>query len=174
MFVIPLQVSDQSAVNITLIGNRILRNGIGVFTNTGTFPPTAVFSGLSSGYTLQGNIITDSTQYGADFLDTGNIELEGNIIANNSGGNLRFRVAETLLNPPPLQLNNNTIIAPAGGGFNVENLQPTLVDARRNWWGTNDSAAVSQTLRGAEQMAVLPPNRVAVLEIEFSRPEDSR
>jgi len=173
VYAVPPQVSDQSAVNITLIGNRILRNGIGVFTNTGTFPPTAVFSGLSSGYTLKGNIISDSTQYGADFLDTGNIELEGNIIANNSGGNLRFRVMETLVNPPPLQLNNNTIIAP-GGGFNVENLQPTLVDARKNWWGTNDPAAVSQTLRGSEQMAVLPPNRVAVPAIELSRPGDSR
>lgn len=133
-----------------------------------------MFSGLSFGYTLKDNIIAESTQFGADFLDTGNVELHGNTMMNNSGGNLRFRVAETLVLPPPLQMKNNTIIAPTGGsGFNVLNLQPTLVDARSNWWGTDNSETVRATLRGSEQMAVLPPNRVAVLEIQFSRPGDS-
>ena len=152
-----------------------MRNGVGVLTNTGTFPPTAVFSGLSSGYTLKDNVIAESTQFGADFLDTGNIKLHGNTMKNNSGGNLRFRVSETSVLSPPLQIRNNTIIAPAGGGgFNILNLQPTVVDARSNWWGTDDSDIVRKTLRGSEQMAVLPPNRVAVLEIQFSRPGDRR
>ena len=143
-------------------------------TNTGTFPPNAVFSGQSSGYMLKGNTIAESKQFGLDFLDTGNVELWGNTIANNSGGNVRFHVSETLVLSPPLRLENNSIVAPLGDtGFNVENLQPTLVDARENWWGTHDPTVARKMLRGAEQMAVLPPNRVAVLVIEFSRPQDS-
>jgi parallel beta-helix repeat protein len=164
----PTGVSDQSAVNITLVGNRILRNGVGVLANTGTFPPTAVFTGASGGYRLSGNVIANSTGVGLDFLDTGNVVMQGNTIADNRGGNLRFRVAETLALEGPLELQNNTILA-GEAVFNLQNLQSTLIDARRNWWGITDEAAIEHTLIGAEQMAVLPPNKVAVLDIEFSR-----
>lgn len=118
----PTGVSDQSAINISLIGNRILRNGIGVLTNQGSFPPTAVFSGASSGYQLKNNIIANSTGIGIDFLDTGNVQLHGNTVSSNAGGNIRLRVSETELLPRPLTLDHNTILS-EGQVFNVQNLQ---------------------------------------------------
>ena len=98
----PAGVSDQSAVNISLIGNRILRNGVGVLTNTGTFPPTALFTG--GRYTSNQSWINQAPKWLGSikrrnaFLKarllvvaaSRGYQLTGNIIANSTGIGLDF------------------------------------------------------------------------------------
>ena len=156
-------ISNESTEDILYEENEIRLNPIGVDLRSATFP---LAPQTSANQTFRKNLVLNNAQRGFSIVDTHAVLIEKNQISGNAGGQISF--AKSLLPSiqGPLVVRENNILG-AGTAWNVWNQQGTTVDCRENWWGTTDAAAIGASIRALGDLAVIPPHRVARLEIEF-------
>ncbi|MEO6711738.1 MAG: right-handed parallel beta-helix repeat-containing protein, partial [Planctomycetota bacterium] len=156
-------ISNESVLGIVYRGNDIGSNRVGVELRAGSFTLAPQDSRDQRFYD---NWIHHSLDRGLSIVDTHEVVMLENTIESNSAGNLRFALAlETALGGPLTVRHNNILLGNAA--YNVKNEQATDVDLTENWWGTTDANAIAATIQGREQYAIVPPHRLATLEIVF-------
>jgi parallel beta-helix repeat protein len=156
-------ISNESVQRARYESNRIALNATGVELRQGTFD---LLQQDSRDHVFVDNRIVDNSGVGLRSIDTHVVRAERNVLASNTGGNLRVALALAPAVDGPLTFKGNDILLGAAP-WNVSNEQATEIDLRWNWWGTTDPLAISTTIKGLEQYALIPPHAVPRLEIDF-------
>ena len=158
-------ISNESTQDVRYQYNLVRGNGIGIELRRGTF------WGLDQDSRRQGlwyNTVEQNAGIGLRVVDTHELRAELNEIADNAGGNLYLGTAREASIDGPLEVHRCNLLGLSSVPFNVWNEQATEVDLTGNWWGTTDPALIESSIRGLDQYELLPPHRVARLEVEFA------
>jgi parallel beta-helix repeat protein len=156
-------ISNESVQHARYEDNLIRANQVGVELRRGTF---SLLNQDSRDHVFVKNLVQQSTGVGLSIVDTHEVTLSHCTIEDNAKGNLRFGASKELEVQGPLRVVESSILL-GGAPYNVRNEQKTAVGLQHNWWGTTDPAAIAATIQGLEQYAIIPPHRIARLEVEF-------
>lgn len=157
-------ISNESVLNALYLDNDISENKIGVELRRGTF---YALDQDSRGHVFLHNTVRDNTDRGLSIVDTHQVTIRENEISMNLGGNVKFGAAKVLDIQGPLEVVDNNLLGAGVLPWTVWNEQKTPLDLTGNWWGTTDPAAISASIKGLDQYALVPPHRLPRLEIVF-------